>query len=75
MEKEIKWGNSNFLRSIKGNLIVVSTPSSNKDSEFFEGVVINADESEHNTILTHSNTFRKNKFELLTVDEIKVNFK
>lgn len=69
--QEIKWNKSNFLKSKKGNLIVVNTPSK-KDGEYFEGVIIYAKDSETNSFLESSNTYKKNKFELIESKNIEI---
>lgn len=66
---KINWNKPNFLKSKKGNLIVVNCPTKSEDN-FFEGVIINADESETNKVLTHSKTFNKNKFNLIDYQNI-----
>lgn len=73
--KDINWNVTNFLISKKlKSLIVVSDPQNKKDadSEFFSGVIVNADNSETNNVLYRSNQFRKNMFLPLDKDKVKV---
>lgn len=72
---DINWNVTNFLISKKlESLIVVSEPQNKKDadSEFFSGVIVNADDSKTNSVLYRSNQFRKNMFLPLDKDEVKV---
>ena len=62
----------NYFRSLKGNLIVVSTGRVKGDR--FEGIILNADESMTNSAPFHSNDFMMNKFEVLKKDEVKLVF-
>lgn len=74
MEK-INWKVTNFLISKElKSLIVVNDPQKKEDidSEFFSGVVVNADESKTNSVLYRSNQFRKSYFEHLDRDKVKV---
>lgn len=73
--KDINWNVTNFLISKKlKSLIVVSEPQKKEDSdsEFFSGVIVNADESDTNNVLYRSNQFRKSYFEHLDRDKVKV---
>lgn len=72
---DINWNVTNFLISKKlKSLIVVSEPQKKQDadSEFFSGVIVNADESDTNNVLYRSNQFRKSYFEHLDRDKVKV---
>lgn len=67
----LKFTKSNFLKSKTGNLIVVNCPS-RKDSEYFEGIIVNAEDSKTNTLLHHSKEFRKDKFDLIEPTEVRL---
>lgn len=73
--EDINWNVTNFLISKKlESLIVVSDPQNKKDadSEFFSGVIVNADDSKTNSVLYRSNQFRKNMFLPLDKNKVKV---
>lgn len=73
--KRINWKKANFLKSKKGNLIVVNAPSITDDNDYFSGVIIYADESETNTALHHSYHFKKNKFDKMSKEEVLIKHK
>ena len=68
----INWKKSNFLISKKGNLIVVNTPNHTKEDVEFEGIILNAKESETNNELYSSKHFKRLKFELLNPEDVEV---
>ena len=73
--ENINWNVTNFLISKKlESLIVVNDPQNKKDadSEFFSGVIVNADDSKTNSVLYRSNQFRKNMFLPLDKNKVKV---
>ena len=73
--ENINWNVTNFLISKKlESLIVVSDPQDKKDvdSEFFSGIIVNADDSKTNSVLYRSNQFRKNMFLPLDKNKVKV---
>ena len=75
MKTELKhFKGCNYFRSLKGNLLVVSTGRVKESEGRFEGVILNADESEHNTAPYHSNDFRMDKFEIVDKNEVKVHY-
>jgi hypothetical protein len=73
-KKPINWKTSNFLKTKKGNVIVVNHPNHTDDAEFFAGTIIYAEESQTgNKPLYYSTHFRKEKFERLDASDVSVN--
>jgi hypothetical protein len=71
-KKTLNWKKSNFLKSKQGNLIVVNNPNHTDDEVFFTGTIIYAEESETNNVLDYSTHYRKDKFELLEIKNVKI---
>lgn len=73
MKTELKhFKQCNYFRSLKGNLLVVST--GRVKGERFEGIILNADESKTNKAPYHSNEFLMSVFEFVDKSNVKVIF-